>query len=86
VQHHAAAQLDVEGPLAKDAFRGFAHRRERFGQKTVKRSAFGEAGPEFVRFGPQGLVGKFDKIGLEGVDLVDYAVLRAKDAVVVGTE
>ncbi len=73
VKHHAADELDVEGPHAEHAARGFAHGGEGRNEQVVERGAVGEVGAELIGAGGEFGVGKRLQLVLHGVDRLDPA-------------
>ena len=86
VQHHAADELDVEGPHAEHAARGLAHGGEGRHQEIVERGAVGDIGAELVGAGGKLGVGKRLELVLHGVDRLDPWPRRLDAAIVGGTE
>ena len=86
VKHHAADELDVEGPHAEHAARGFAHGGEGRHEEIVERGAVGEIGAELVGAGGELGVGKRPELVLHGVDRLDPWPRRLDAAIVGGAE
>ena len=86
VKHHAADELDVEGPHVKHAACGLAHRGEGRHQQIVERGAVGEIGPELLGAGGEFGVGEGLELVLHGVDRLDPGPGRLDAAIVGGAE
>ena len=86
VQHHAADQLDVEGPHAEHAAGCLADRGEGRNQQIVEIGAVGEILPELLGAGAQLRVGKRPQLVFQRVDRLDPRPRRLDAAIVGGTE
>jgi len=82
VQHHAADELDVIGPLAEHALGRLAHRGEGRNQEVVELLALGDLLLELLGARLQSLVAQRGDLRLQGVDRGD-AGLVALDAAVI---
>ena len=83
VQHHAADQLDVEGPHAEHAARRLANRGEGRDQQIVERGAVGDVRAELVGAGGKLGIGQRPHLVFHGVDGLDPGPGRL-DAAIVG--
>ncbi len=86
MQHHAADQLHVVGPLAQHPLGGLTDGGEGLVQQVVQRGAGREARLELVGLGPQRLVGQGGELGLQGVDRLRPGPERLDLAVIGRTE